>query len=235
MKKTIIILILAAFTAAIVMLSSCAGTKQATTTDGGEKNLILMTTQKLRALKDFNDNQFVKEIHVFNSATVTYRKTNALKKESKVDDGGVVATTLNSKVLYELEPETPGEIDSVVRFRDDPKSYESKKNFGFSIQDISKLKVKYILEETGMPIYIWYYQKIVQTDEGLQYYFASKDIQEVKIYEIPMKRETSNNRLMWSYKEQSGETKKKSKVVSPFGANKTSPSLVVKPPEEEEQ
>lgn len=156
----------------------------------------------------------IKKLHVFNTADVTYRSENSQTKVFvDFQDSRVLSTKdKNKDMMYGFLPAgTEGQIDSVVRY---------------SSRNIWKLKVKYVIKQTGRAVHIWYYHKD-KTDDvdaslfvGPMNWFQSNNNSTQTIDGVSLTRTTLDNRLQWMF---SLETKQKTNkkgfdVVSPFAS-----------------
>lgn len=156
----------------------------------------------------------IKKLHLFNTADVIWRSENSQTKIFvDFQDGRVQSTKDKTKDMMSgfLPAGTEGQVDSIVRY-----------NTG----NIWKLKVKYIIKQTGRAMFIWYYRKDKLDDpdasllDGPLHWYQSNNSATQSIDGVSLTRTTLDNRLQWMF---SLETKQKTNkkgfdVVSPFAS-----------------
>ena len=224
MKKLFSFLIAAISIAVMTLTSSC--NRHFTSSSKIGQTPVIMTDDDMKEIlgPGYYQDSVIKKLHLFNTADVVWRSES---QQTKVfvdfQDSRVLSVKDKNKDMMSgfLPAGTEGQVDSIVRYS--------------NTRNIWKLKVKYIIKQTGRDMYIWYYHKNKVDDpdasilEGPLNWFQSNNNQKQTIDGVLLARTTLDNRLQWMF---SLETKQKTNkkgfdVVSPFAS--TSADGVVNP------
>lgn len=215
MKKNYFFVMLMA--AAIILTSTSCNRHFSSAASKIGQTPVLMNENDLKEIlgPGYYQDSVIKKLHLFNTADVIWRSES---QQTKVfvdfQDGRVQSTKDKTKDMMSgfLPSGTEGQVDSIVRYA--------------NTQNIWKLKVKYIIKQTGREMHIWYYRKDKNDDpdasllDGPLTWYQSNNNAKQTVDGVSLTRTTLDNRLQWMF---SLETKQKTNkkgfdVVSPFAS-----------------
>lgn len=231
MKKNFFLFMMLAFA---ISISSC--NKHMSVSKVGQTPVTMSEADLKEILgPGYYQDSVIKKLHLFNTADVIWRSENSQTKVFvDFQDSRVQSTKDKTKDMMSgfLPAGTEGQVDSVVRY-----------NTG----NIWKLKVKYVIKQTGRAMFIWYYRKDKNDDpdasmlDGPLHWYQSNNNATQSVDGVSLTRTTLDNRLQWMF---SLETKQKTNkkgfdVVSPFASTSAdgilNPSKVVTKPKVDEE
>ncbi len=224
-----------------ILIASCSSSRHEGVSSKVGQTPTIMTEADLKEIlgSGYYQDSVIKKLHLFNTADVQWR---AESQQTKVfvdfQDGRVQSVKDKTKDMMSgfLPSGTEGQVDSIVRYK--------------NTRNIWKLKVKYIIKQTGREMYIWYYRKDKNDDPdasllyGPMTWYQSNNNASQTVDGVLLSRITLDNKLQWMF---SLETKQKTNkkgfdVVSPFASTSPdvlNPAKIVgdknKPDEEEER
>lgn len=215
MKKNLLLLMLVVSAATII---SCHSSKKITGKASEVSTLMIRSDLKRMLGPAYLIDSLIFRLHLTNTAEVSWRNEKAkLKTKVDVDENGIAQVFQNQtkeSTVMGLPAGTEGEPISVIRSKD---------------KEITAIRVRYIIKETGNPIHIWYYATVDENDP-YTIWFQSADQKTHVVSGIPLNRVTLDNRLMWKFNREfeSNKTKTDWKVISPFANSKTIDSVGTK-------